>query len=163
MKNSQGMSLVSLLLLLLSVIVFALVLIFSYNNIMSKDRAYTLQRYANTLTSAISSVQIAAKTNSDKASVSIPVNKNANITLIQLAQYDINSENSCPKTPSGENTEFSFINDIGITLRGLSQRVDERYFMFGYKLPNPNTKGCYIVYDSLAVPSCTVKVVNTDC
>jgi MSHA pilin protein MshA len=101
----------------------------------------------------------------------VNINPNANqsdyIVDFGFGTSEVHFSNLCPESEAEFGDDFEFFEFMNITTDNkLQTRVNNQYSLIGFDIPTsgtPTNKGCYIIYDSFAVPNCTVEVVTVDC
>ncbi len=79
---------------------------------------------------------------------------------------EVDWRNLCPESRAESGNQLGMLDFIEISGDNIQTRFDNQYTWVGYDIPSagqPNTQGCFLLYDSFGSPECTVELITTDC
>lgn len=169
-KNTKhsGFTLIELIIVIVILGILAVVAAPRFLNISSDAKKAALNNIAGQIRSTITMVK--AKATIAGLSTST-VNPNAGQTAlivdVGFARTEVMYSNLCPESEGELGDALDMLDFLDVSFNDkIVTRVDNQYTLLGFQVPssgNPLTEGCYLIYDSFAVPDCTITIVEVDC
>ncbi len=167
--NKKGFTLVELIVVILVVGVLAVVVAPKFTDISSDAKRAKLNALAASIKStaklakakALASGLIAAKSNpGGSGQVMYAIDFGFGVT-------EVDWRNLCPESRAEVGDKLGMLDFLDIESQEFEVYITNTYLFIGYDIPDnrldPNERGCYIIYDSMGTPECTVQVIDNAC
>ena len=165
-QRSAGFTLVELIAVIVMLGILAAVALPRFTSVSREARIASLSSIAGSMRSTINLVQAKARLAGLKALNANPGNGGQSALIIEtgLGRSEVQFSNLCPESSAelGDALDMADYMSLSLT-RDMEIITDNQFTRVGFQLSNSSTSGCYVRYDSFALPQCTVEVVSVDC
>ncbi len=174
MLNSRallGFTLVELIIVIVILGILSVVAAPRFIDISTDARVASLEAIASQVKSSAALAQNKARATGLRSSINNPAtDANNNIQTSYFVEFpfgvsEVDFRNLCPESRAEGADRLSMLDFLDLS-DDLNTRVNNQYTLIGYELPasgQPLDQGCYVLYDSFALPNCTVTSISADC
>lgn len=167
-KSQTGFTLIELIIVIVILGVLSVVAAPRFIDISSDARVSALNGIAGQVKSMVKMVQAKAAISGMRASDTNPGAAQTELIIdLGYGQTELMYSNLCPESSAEHGDALDMLDFLDVSFNdSIDTRVDNQYTLVGFDLPAsgvPLDQGCYLIYDSFAVPNCTVEIVDVDC